>query len=76
MLIDTRTPPPSAGDRAAWEPNWRLWAWVALTVGAFVAADATSGLVAYLLVCAGLAFACRAIVVITPSLDGLRDYRQ
>jgi|1185.fasta_scaffold1538543_2 hypothetical protein len=75
MLIDTRTPPP-AGDRAAWEPNWRLWTWVALTIGAFVAADATAGLVAYLLVCAGLAFACRAIVTVTPSLDGLREYRQ
>jgi hypothetical protein len=74
MLIDTRTPPRS--ERPAWEPNWRLWGWVALTIAAFVAADSTSGLVAYLLVCAGLGFVCRAIVVITPSLDGLREYRQ
>jgi hypothetical protein len=74
MLIDTRTPPPS--ERPAWEPNWRLWSWVALTVATFVAADATTGFVAYLLACAGLAFACRAICVVTPSLDGLRDYRQ
>jgi hypothetical protein len=74
MLIDTRTPAPSG--RPAWEPNWHLWAWVALTIGAFVAADATSGIVAYGLVCAAIGFACRAICVITPSLDGLRDYRQ
>jgi hypothetical protein len=73
MLIDTRTPPP---ERPAWEPNWELLCWVALTIGAFVAADATSGLVAYLLVCAGLGFVCRALVLITPSLDGLRHYRQ
>jgi hypothetical protein len=73
LLIDTRTPPP---ERPAWEPNWRLWAWVALTIGALVGADSTSGFVAYVLVCAGLGFACRAICVVTPSLDGLREYRQ
>jgi hypothetical protein len=78
MLVDTRTPRPdeSPPERRAWEPNWRLWGWVTLTIAAFVAADVTSGFVAYLLICAALAFACRAICVITPSLDGLRDYRQ
>jgi hypothetical protein len=84
MLIDTRIPPPDPGggagagehERAAWEPNWRLWAWVALTIAALAVADASSGFAAYVLACAGLAFACRAIAVVTPSLDGLRDYRQ
>jgi hypothetical protein len=74
MLVDTRTPPPS--ERPAWEPNWRLWMWVALAVGAFAGAEATAGLVAYLLLCAALVFVCRAICVVTPSLDGLREYRQ
>jgi hypothetical protein len=76
MLIDTRDqqPPP---ERPAWEPNWRLWAWVALSIAAFVGADLTaSGFAGYLFVCAGVAFVCRAICVITPSLDGLREYRQ
>lgn len=78
MLVDTRTPQPGdpTPERPAWEPNWRLWGWVALTIGAFVGAEATTGFVAYLFVCAALAFVCRAICVITPSLDGLRDYRQ
>jgi len=78
MLIDTRRPRPSepSPERAAWEPNWRLWGWVALAIGAFVGANVTTGFVAYLLVCAALGFACRALCVITPSLDGLRDYRQ
>jgi hypothetical protein len=78
MLVDTRTPPPDepSPGRHAWEPNWRLWGWVALTIGALVGASATSGFVGYLLICAALGFACRAICVITPSLDGLRDYRQ
>ena len=74
LLIDTRTPQPS--ERPAWEPNWRLWAWVALTIGAFAGADSASGLVSYVLALPGLAFACRAIGVVTPSLDGLREYRQ
>ena len=78
MLVDTRTPPPDepSPDRRAWEPDWRLWGWVTLTIVALVAADVSSGFVAYVLICAALAFACRAICVITPSLDGLRDYRQ
>ena len=77
MLIDTRNPPPDpVGERAAWEPNWRLWVWVALAIGTFVAAHAASGVVSYLLVLGGFVCACRAVAVILPPLDGLRDYRQ
>jgi hypothetical protein len=71
LLIDTRKPPPPDPLRArpAWEPNWRLWGWVALTIGAFIAADAASGVVAYLLVLAGFVSVCRAVSVILPPLD-------
>jgi hypothetical protein len=74
MLIDTRTPPPA--ERPAWEPNWRLWGWVALAIGSFAGAEATAGIVAYVFLCAALACVCRAICVVTPSMDGLREYRQ
>jgi hypothetical protein len=78
MLIDTRNPPPSrpSEQRAAWEPNWRLWGWVAVTIVLFVAAASTPGLVSYLLVLGAIASGCRAVTVILPPLDGLRDYRQ
>jgi hypothetical protein len=79
LLIDTRNPPPDpdpVGDRPAWEPNWRLWGWVALTIALFVAADSTAGLVAYVLVLAAFFAACRAVLVILPPLDGLREHRQ
>jgi hypothetical protein len=79
LLIETRRPPPPPpGEpaRPAWEPNWRLWRWVALAVAAFAGADAAGGFVSYLLVCAALAFACRAVCVVLPPLDGLREYRQ
>jgi hypothetical protein len=77
LLIDTRNPPPEPVDeRPAWEPNWRFWGWVALAIGTFVAADLASGVVSYLLVLAAFVFACRAVSVVLPPLDGLRDYRQ
>ena len=75
LLIDTRNPPPSP-ERAAWEPNWRLWGWVAATIATFVAADSTAGVVSYALVLCVFACACRAVSVILPPLDGLREYRQ
>jgi hypothetical protein len=75
LLIDTRNPPPSQ-ELPAWEPNWRLWRWVAATIAMFVAAGATAGVVSYALVIGALACACRAVLVILPPLDGLRDYRQ
>ena len=73
MLIETRLPPP---ERSAWSPNWRLWGWVALTVVAFVIADAVGGFAGYLVALVGIVAACRAVCVLTPSLDGLREYRQ
>jgi hypothetical protein len=77
MLIDTRDqPPPRPSERRAWEPNWRLWGWVAVTIVLFVAAASTPGIVSYVLVLAAVASACRAVTVILPPLDGLRDYRQ
>jgi hypothetical protein len=79
LLIDTRDQRPDrepAHERAPWEPNWRLWAWVALTIAAGMAANATTGVVAYAFVIAMVTFACRAISAVLPPLDGLRDYRQ
>jgi hypothetical protein len=79
LLIDTRNQPPdpdSVSERPAWEPNWRLWGWVALTIALSVAADSASGIAAYLLLLGAVAGACRAVLVVLPPLDGLREYRQ
>jgi hypothetical protein len=75
MLIDTRDRA-RRDERPVWEPNWRLWRWVAATIALFVAAEATAGIASYLLVLGAVACACRAVTVILPPLDGLRDYRQ
>ena len=77
LLIDTRTPPfRPEPERAAWEPNWRLWAWLALTLAAVVGARLTAGLLAYGLICAALAFGCRALTVALPYTLGLHEHRQ
>ena len=77
FLIDTRNPPPDPIEkRPAWEPNWRLWTWVAVTTAALAGAQATSGIVSYGLVLLAFFAVCRAVSVILPPLDGLRDYRQ
>jgi hypothetical protein len=77
FLIDTRSHRrPPEPRRPAWEPNWRLWSWVALMLGAAVGAGATSGFVAYVLICATIAFACQAVCVLMPDTFGLKDYRQ
>jgi hypothetical protein len=77
LLIDTRNPPPAPSEeRPAWEPNWRLWGWVAATIALFVAADSTPGVVSYGLGLGAFVCACRAVLVILPPLDGLREYRQ
>jgi hypothetical protein len=79
LLVETRRPPPPPPGEPArppWEPNWRLWGWVAPAVGGFVAADAAAGIAAYVLLMAALVCACRAVCVVLPPLDGLREHRQ
>jgi hypothetical protein len=79
LLIDTRDPPPpppAEQERAPWEPNWRLWGWVALTIGALVGAQAAGGFVGYVLLCAAIVFVGRVVGVLMPYTSGLREYRQ
>jgi hypothetical protein len=75
MLIDTRDSA-RRDERPVWEPNWKLWRWVAATIVLFVAANASAGIVSYVLLLGAIACACHAVTVILPQLDGLRDYRQ
>ena len=75
MLIDTRGSA-RRDERPVWQPNWRMWRWVAAAIALFVAADVTPGIVSYVLVLGAVACACRAVSVILPPLDGLRDHRQ
>jgi hypothetical protein len=78
MLIDTRDPPP--GDRqerpAAWEPNWRVCAWVAVSGLVGFAALSAGGALETLLILVAFAAACRAVALALPYGGGLREWRQ
>ncbi|MGH2762518.1 MAG: hypothetical protein ACRDL0_03900 [Thermoleophilaceae bacterium] len=71
---DDRDPRPE-GPRP-WEPDWRVWRWIAAAGVATYAAVRTDGAVEALLVFAVFALVCRAALELLPDGDGLRDYRQ
>ena len=76
MLIDDRVPPFRPPERPVWEPDWRLWGWVAAALGVTAAALATSGFASFVLVCAAIGFAARAVTHALPYGEGLREHRQ
>jgi hypothetical protein len=66
---------PEDEGRAPWEPNWRLWRWVAAALVVTVAATRTHGALELLLVFVVFALACRAALELLPN-GGLREWRQ
>jgi hypothetical protein len=67
---------PEDGGRTPWEPNLRLWRWVAAAVGVTYGATRTDGALEYLLVLVVFALCCRAALELLPDGDGLREWRQ
>jgi hypothetical protein len=70
--IDTQSEP----QRTPWEPNWRVWRWVAPALVVGFAAGHADGGVQYLLILVVIALVCQAIDEAMPSMRGLRDWRQ
>jgi hypothetical protein len=62
--------------RAPWEPNWRVWRWVAAAVVVAYAASRADGAIEFALVVAVFTLACRAVAELLPSGDGMREWRQ
>ena len=62
--------------RTPWEPNWRVWRWVAAAAVVAYAATRAEGVVELLLVLILFALSCRAATEALPSGDGLREWRQ
>jgi hypothetical protein len=75
MYVDSRPDPPG-GERRPWEPNWRVWRWVAAAAFVAFAADHATGAIQYLLVVAVVALVCQALSAALPSMGGLREWRQ
>lgn len=67
---------PEDHGRPPWEPNWRIWRWVAVAVVVTYAATRAEGALEALLVLVVFGLCCRAALEALPEGDGLRDYRQ
>ena len=77
MLIHSREPPPEERrDPIRWEPNWRVWLWVAIAVVVGYAALNASGAVATLLIMCAFYAGCRSVAEALPYGRGLGEWRQ
>ena len=76
MLIDDRNPGSPRPGPSPWEPNWRMWRWVAAAAVVAFAAASVSGGVAAMLAITAFGLACRALDEAIPYGQGLREWRQ
>ena len=74
--VHAHDPEPPEERRAPWEPNWRVWRWVALAAVAGYASAHTHGAAAALLMIVVFASVCQAAAEALPNGDGLREHRQ
>jgi hypothetical protein len=74
--VHAQDPDPHEDRRPVWEPNWRVWRWVAVAAVAGYASAQTEGAVALVLTLVLFACVCRAAAEALPSGDGLREHRQ
>jgi len=76
--VHSREPDPSGAgpDRQPWEPNWRVWRWIAGAVLATYAATRADGAAQALLVLIAFVLVCLAAEAALPRGDGLREWRQ
>lgn len=74
--VHARDPDPPPGGREPWEPNWKMWRWIAGAALAVFGATRSDGAVEMLLVVIAFAFVCLAAEAALPRGDGLREWRQ
>jgi hypothetical protein len=74
--VHAREPDPPDDGRAPWEPNWRVWRWVAAALVLAYGSAHTRGALAALLMFAVFGLVCQAAAEALPKGDGLREYRQ
>jgi hypothetical protein len=77
--VHSHEPDPPTGNGGGprpWEPNWRMWRWIAATVVAVYCATQTEGAARALLVIVAFVLVCLAVDEGVPRGDGLREWRQ
>jgi hypothetical protein len=74
--VHAREPEPPEDRRPVWEPNWRVWRWVALAVAAGFASAHTHAMLSAVFTLVAFVSVCQAAAEALPNGDGLREYRQ
>jgi hypothetical protein len=76
--VHSREPDPSDSGprRQPWEPNWKVWRWIAGAALAAYAATQADGVAQAVLVLIAFALVCLAADAALPRGDGLRQWRQ
>ena len=74
--VHAQEPDPTDDPRVPWEPNWRVWRWIAVAGLAAYGSAHSSGAVAALLLFTVFALLCQAAAEASPNGDGLRQHRQ
>jgi hypothetical protein len=74
--VHAREPEPPEDRRPVWEPNWRVWRWVALAAGAGYASAHTHAMLSALFTLVAFVSVCQAAAEALPRGDGLREHRQ
>jgi hypothetical protein len=64
------------GGRSPWQPNWRVWRFVAAALPVGFAATNSHGAVQYLLLVLTITLVCQALAEALPGMGGLREWRQ
>jgi hypothetical protein len=59
-----------------WEPDWRVWRWVAAALVVTYGAVRADGAVEVLLAFVVFGLVCRALLELLPEGDGMNEYRQ
>jgi hypothetical protein len=74
--VHAHEPDPDPDERPAWEPNWRVWRWVAAAGVLAYGSAHTTGALAALLTIVVFVCVCQAAAEALPYGDGLRQHRQ
>ena len=74
--VHAREPEPPEDRRPVWEPNWRVWRWVAVAVAAAFASAHTHTMVSAGFTLVAFVSVCQAAAEALPNGDGLSEHRQ
>ena len=74
--VHAEEPEPRPDGRRPWEPNWRMWRWIAVAVVASYCVTRTDGVPSLVFMLVAFTAGCLAVDRALPRGDGLREWHQ